>query len=102
MSWAINMTPERACTMAITAETRMKKAIKTRMTSIFFRSVSLPLDAGTTKSSVIVEAEVKTSEESVDIDAESTSTSTTPMSTGARSESTAGIMLSKIGVTPSA
>ena len=55
--------------------------------SIFFFSPSSFLDTGSIKSSVTVEALVKTKDYSVDIDAESTKTITTPIKTGVKLES---------------
>ena len=53
------------------------------------------------RSSVSVEDEVSTSEDSVDIDADSTSTTTRPMSSSGSTESIVGTMESYTGVTPS-
>ena len=85
---------------AITADTIMKNTMKILM--IFTRSSSLMsfLLMGLITSSVKVELDVSTSDESVDMDAESTSTITTAMTSDGRVASIAGTMESNSGVTP--
>ena len=72
----------------------MKNATNTRIQTTFFFSSNF-LTAGAIRSSVIVDEDVRTRLESVDIDAESTSTRTMPIIRSlSREESIDGIMLS--------
>ena len=80
--------------MAIRADSTMKNAMKARMTIIFFFSLIPFFVIGEIKSSVMVEDDVRTREDSVDMDADRTSTSTTAMSISGRFESMVGMTLS--------
>ena len=86
---------------ARTAEIATKKMMNSLMMPTFLRSF-MPLLAGAITSSVNVELEVSTSDDSVDIEAASTSTITIAMITSGSSESIAGTMLSKNGLVLSA
>ena len=93
----MKVTLDLTCTMASAAETTMKNTMSTRMRSIWdFCSVFLPCfpRTGTMRSSVNVEEEVRTSEESVDMDAERTSTMTIATTMFGRFSSIFGTMLS--------
>ena len=94
MSCAIKTTLDLACTMAISAEITTKKAINARIRTIFFLSERPFFVAGAIRSRVMVELEVSTKEERVDIDAERTRTSTMPMRIGERFANMDGTMLS--------
>ena len=71
----------------------MKTRIKARIIiSVFFWSFFF--ESGTIKSSVSVELELRTSDESVDIEAERTRISVIPIISGERFESIVGIISS--------
>ena len=101
---AIKATLELACTIASAAEITMNTTISIRMiSSCFFSSISLttrPLS----RSSVTVEDDVSTREDSVDMEAERTRMITTAIRKGERLFSMVGITLSKppAGFPPSA
>ena len=77
--------------MAINAETRTKKATNTRMEIILLFSVMGFLLRGAIRSKVMVEPEVSTNEDKVDMDAESTSTRITPIRIGPNFSTMEGI-----------
>ena len=89
---AINVMLKRSFRTAITAETITKNTMKIRMTRTFFFSVNSFFEAGAITSSVSVELEVRTSEESVDIEAARTSTITMAITRSGSSRSMAGMM----------
>ena len=86
--------------IAMYAEITMKNTMNTRMMETFFFSPILFLERGSITSSVNVELDVSTREESVDMEAESTSTMTTAMTSAGRVASIAGTIVSNRGVTP--
>ena len=81
MSCAINVTPDLYCTIAIAALTAINTTIRTLMQSTFALSDIFFTTAPSIKSSVKVELDARTRDESVDMDAESTSIITIPIST---------------------
>ena len=97
MSCAMNVIDEWYCTRASAADTTMNTMMSTRMVeSCFFSSIfftTLPLST----SSVSVEDDVRTSDDSVDMEAESTSTITMPMSRSGNVESMVGMIESYTG-----
>ena len=90
ISWAINVGGSKA---RIT-ETAIKNTIRIRISKSCFFSLKFFAIFPLIKSSVNVELDVSTREDSVDIDAESTRITTIPISTSGRVESIAGIMAS--------
>ena len=83
---------------AITAETRIKNTMNSLMMKTCFFSVMSFFIEGLITSSVKVELEVSTSDESVDIEAASTSTITTAMMTEGSVESIVGTIVSNRGL----
>ena len=79
------------------AETSMKNTINILIIDTCFFSVISFFDAGFITSSVNVELDVSTSEESVDMEAESTSTITTAITIDGSVESIVGIIVSNNG-----
>ena len=86
----MNRLLERACLMAMRAETAMNRTTNPRMMSSCPRSRRGFFLWGAMRSSVMVEAEVRTRLDKVDMDADSTSTMTMPMITAGREESIRG------------
>ena len=81
---------------AIAADTAMKNTIKTLIMSIFFLSViSFFTICPLMRSSVRVELEVRTRDESVDMDAERTRITTIPIRISGSPESIVGMTASK-------
>ena len=95
ISCAMKVTRDFACTIAMTAEITMNTATNVRSVNILLFSSMCFFLSGSMKSSVSVELDASTSDESVDIDAESTRMSTTAMSVSPSPESMVGTMLSK-------
>ena len=94
ISWAMKLTVVLYCMMAMTTEISMNTTISIRMMkTCFFSSMSLMMFPFR-KSSVSVELEASTSEDSVDIDADRTRITTTPISSGDRVSSILGTMAS--------
>lgn len=79
---------------AITTEITMKNTIKMRIVKSVFFSFDFFMQVILRKSSVNVELDVSTSDESVDMEAERTRTTTTPIKISGRVESICGTMLS--------
>ena len=73
----------------------MKSTISTLITETCFFSVIFLSRLSRSRSSVMVELEVRTRDESVDMDAESTRMTTIPISRSGSPESMAGMMESK-------
>ena len=90
ISWAMKLTVVLYWMMAMTTEIRMNTTISSRMISTcFFSSMSLMM-LPLRKSSVSVELEASTREDSVDMEAESTRITITPSSSGDRPSSIVG------------
>ena len=79
-------------TIASTTEIAMNTTISSRITSTCRRSSMSLTRLSLIKSSVSVELDASTSDDSVDIDADSTRITTTPISAGERFSSIVGTM----------
>ena len=90
ISWAMKFTVVEYWMMAMTTEMAMNTTIKSRMVSTCFFSSIFLMMLPLRKSSVRVELEASTSEDSVDMEAESTSITITPSSSGDRPSSIVG------------
>ena len=91
----MNRLLDRACLMAMRAETAMNRTMNPRRISSCPFSSRGFFRFGAMRSRVMVEAEVRTRLDRVDMDADSTRTITTPMITAGRLESIRGTMASK-------
>ena len=80
------------CTSAMTTEITTKTTSKTRIHASASESSILLRNTGLMKSSVSVELEVRTSEESVDIEAESTMITMMPIKMSGSPESIVGMI----------
>ena len=98
ISCAMNVMDELYCTSAITAEITMNTTISTRMYTSCFFSLMFFTTLSFSRSSVSVDDDVSTSDDSVDMDALSTSTITMPMSRSGSVDSMVGMIESYTGV----
>ena len=92
MSCAMNVIDEWYCTSASAAETRMNTTMSRRIVESCFFSFMFFTTLPLITSSVRVDDEVSTRDESVDMDAESTSTITMPMRMSGSVESIVGMI----------
>ena len=90
----MKVTLEWYCTRASTTEMAMNTTIKQRMTNTWVFSLMVFTRLPLRKSSVSVELEASTRDDSVDMEAESTRMTTTATITSGRPESMAGMMAS--------
>ena len=98
MSCAMNVMEELYCTNASAADTMMNTTMRTRIQPSLLCSLIFFTTLPCRRSSVSVEDEVSTSEDSVDMLADSTSTITMPMRISGKVDSMVGMMESYTGM----
>lgn len=96
--WAINVTSGCASLkIAITADTMMKNTMNNRIVDTSCSSGIFFFEAGLITSSVNVELDVSTSDDSVDMDADNTSTITTAITIDGSVDNIVGMIVSNNG-----